>query len=240
MDQNFLINESILKREVDYANISKRDIVLEIGSGIGNLTRYLAERAKKVIAVEKDSDLIKILKDVLSGYKNVEIIEGDFLEIDLPKYNKIVSNIPFSLSSEITERIMLSGFDIAVILYQKEFAERLVAKPGDKNYSRITILTNLFSEVNIMEIVSRSNFYPRPDVDAAVVKFIHKKVSYDFDVREFLNFVRKIFVHKKKNLKNALKLSGYRYDNVPKEYLEMKVHKIPINDLILIYKRVKI
>ncbi len=219
-----------------YADVSKKDVVLEIGSGVGNLTKYIAEKAGKVIAVEKDKELVKVLREELSIYNNVEIVEGDFLKIDLPKYNKVVSNIPFSLSSEITERILMQGFDIAVILYQKEFAYRLIAKPGSRNYSRITILAKLFSDVEILEIVSRRNFYPVPDVDSAIVRFRYRGISKDIDIKEFFEFIRKIFIHKKKSLRNALKLSGYNFHFIPEEYLKERVYKLNIDDLIKVYK----
>ncbi len=239
MDQVFLINDEILRREVLYADISEKDIVLEIGAGVGNLTRFIAERAKKVIAVEKDRYLVKILRDVLKEFDNVEIVEGDILKIKVPKFNKVVSNIPFSISSEITEYLMLNGFELAVILYQKEFAERLVAKPCSKNYSRITILVNLFSKVELLEIVSKKNFFPIPEIDSAIVRFEYKRRDYDFDVNDFLSFIRDIFIHKKKKLRKVLKNYGYNLEKISEDFLNKRICCLSLEDLITIYRSFK-
>ena len=142
-DQYFIKNPEILKFECEQAEISKKDVILEIGAGIGNLTREIAKRAKKVYAAEKDRKLISVLKNELKEFDNVEIIKEDILKINLPEFNKCVSNIPYSISSKITE-ILAKKNKFSVICYQKDFAERLVANPGERNYSRITVLANFY------------------------------------------------------------------------------------------------
>jgi len=138
--QNFLIDKNIARREVDYANISKDDVVLEIGPGKGILTNFIAKKAKKVIGVEIDKYLFNNLKKCCPS--NVELINADILKLDfesLPKFNKIVSNLPFQISSPVTFKIIDYNFSIAVLIYQKEFAQRMVGKAGSKHYSRLSV-----------------------------------------------------------------------------------------------------
>ena len=126
--QNFLIDVNVAYREVEYASINKEDIVLEIGPGKGILTNLISKKAKKVIAIEIDKYLYNYLKNTCP--KNVELINSDVLELDfesLPRFNKIVSNLPFQISSPITFKILDYNFSKAVLIYQKEFADRMIA-----------------------------------------------------------------------------------------------------------------
>ncbi|RLG57870.1 MAG: 16S rRNA methyltransferase, partial [Candidatus Hydrothermarchaeota archaeon] len=129
LGQVFLIDERVLKREVEYAELSSKDVVLEIGSGFGSLTKFLVEKAKKVYAIERDSTLIEVLKSYVIA-KNLEIIQRDALRITFPEFNKCVSNLPYVISSPITFKLLKHDFEKAILTYQKEFAERLIAKPG--------------------------------------------------------------------------------------------------------------
>jgi len=138
--QNFLIDKKVAERELEYASIEKNDVVLEIGPGKGIITKLLSEKAQKVIAIEIDEKLVSELKEFLPD--NVLLISGDALKVDfdlLPKFNKIVSNLPFHISSPITFKLLDFDFSLAVLIYQKEFAERMVAKSGSKDYSRISV-----------------------------------------------------------------------------------------------------
>ncbi|UCH71899.1 MAG: ribosomal RNA small subunit methyltransferase A, partial [Thermoplasmatales archaeon] len=159
LGQNFLIDEKTAEREVEYAQIKKDDIVLEIGPGKGILTKLLARKAKEVIAIEIEERFIKKLKDVLPH--NVELIQGDALKIDfekLPKFNKIVSNLPFQISSPITFKFLEYDFSSAVLIYQKEFADRMIAKPGNKNYSRLSIGIYYKANCKLLETVPKIYF----------------------------------------------------------------------------------
>ncbi len=203
--QHFLRDERILKRIVKYAEINENDIVLEIGAGYGNLTKHLLI-AKKVYAVEIDPKLferLKILKERLNA-ENLELINQDILEYKFPKeVNKIVGNLPYEISSPLTEKILkfLEDGKIAVLMYQKEFAERMVAEPGWMNYSRLSILSRFLAKVEILEYVPKSAFLPAPKVDSAIVKIVPTGRKYD---SEFFDFVKMLFTHKKKKVKNAI------------------------------------
>ncbi|MEM2419256.1 MAG: 16S rRNA (adenine(1518)-N(6)/adenine(1519)-N(6))-dimethyltransferase RsmA, partial [Candidatus Hadarchaeales archaeon] len=160
--QHFLVVEDVLRRMVEYAELSPQDTVLEIGAGIGNLTTLLAERAGKVLALEKDRRLLPVLRERLSGYDNVELMNVDFLKAELPPFNKVVSNLPFQISSEATFRLLGMKFELAVLTYQREFARRLVASPGSEDYGRLTVAVGMRAEVELMEEVSPACFFPPP------------------------------------------------------------------------------
>ena len=203
LGQNFIIDQDVLLREISYANIKKSDAILEVGPGVGTLTELLAKHAGKVYAIETDARMIDILRE--RAAKNVKIIKGDFLKIELPKFDKVVSNIPYSISSPLTFRLLSYDFKRAILTYQKEFAERMVANPGEKNYSRLSVATYYFANAEILELLPPEAFYPRPGVDSAIVKLTPKKRK-PFKVNELLYFdmLRGLFSHKKKTLKKAL------------------------------------
>jgi 16S rRNA (adenine1518-N6/adenine1519-N6)-dimethyltransferase len=203
LGQNFIIDRDVLLREISYADIKKSDKILEIGPGVGTLTELLAKHARHVYAVEADARMIEVLKARVGN--RVEIIKGDFLKVKLPKFDKVVSNIPYSISSPLTFRLLALGFKTAILTYQKEFAERLVANPGEKNYSRLSVATYYFANAEILEVLPPEAFYPAPDVESAVVKLTPKKRK-PFKVNEslFFDLLRGLFSHKKKTLKKAL------------------------------------
>lgn len=219
LGQNFLIDNNIAKREVQYANISEDDVVLEIGPGKGILTKLLAKKAKKVVAVEIDKNLANNLKNLLID--NVEIINDDATKIDfnkLPKFNKIVSNLPFQISSPITFKILKYDFDLAVLIYQKEFANRLIAKPNSKDYSRLTVNVYYNAECELLETVPSIYFDPEPKVDSCMIKIKKrdKPPFYLINEKFFYFLVKKLFNNRRKKIKNIIN-----------EIIEIKDKKIP-------------
>ncbi|KXA90423.1 hypothetical protein AKJ61_00640 [candidate division MSBL1 archaeon SCGC-AAA259B11] len=203
--QSHLVDGEVLKRIVDYGDVSSTDRVLEIGPGIGNLTSFLLRKAGSVIAVEKDRMLVDALRDRMGDEKNLEIVHGDVLEVDLPSVDKVVANLPYSVSSPVTFRILEQSFELAVLMYQKEFAERMVAKPGTSQYSRLSVNVSYRSHVELLEEVSPDKFIPQPDVSSAIVKLVPKRP--DFEVRDdevFFKTVRAAFQHRRKKIRNSL------------------------------------
>ena len=208
LGQNFLIDPNIAQLEVYYADIKKDDVVLEIGPGKGILTNLIAKNAKKVIAIEIDNNLLTSLKETLPS--NVILIHNDILKLDfknLPKFNKVVSNLPYQISSPITFKLLDYSFNLAVLLYQKEFAERIIAKPGSKQYSRLSVNAYYKSECSLLKIVPKNVFYPIPKVDSAMIKLIPRKTPAFFVENEefFKNFVNVMFSHRRKKIKNIIK-----------------------------------
>ena len=196
LSQVFLRDESALKNIAKIISPKKDDVIFEIGPGKGQLTKYLIPDAKKVIACEIDKKLVPYLKSL-----NAEIINQDFLKTTIPKeVTIIVGNIPYHLSGKITEKVLKEN-KRCVILYQKEFAARLVAKPCTKDYSRLTVLANYLSNPMVKLIVSRNSFSPVPKVDSALVEF--SPVNKDYD-ELFFKFVKSLFEFKNKSVKNAL------------------------------------
>ncbi len=205
--QHFLIDECVAEREVDYAGICKDDVVLEIGPGTGIITRFLAAKAQRVLAVEIDKYLVQQLQNNMS--KNVILMHGDALKVDykqLPKFNKIVSNLPFQISSPITFKLLEHDFSLAVLMYQKEFAERMVAEPHSKQYSRLTVHLYYKAICEILETVPKTCFNPQPKVDSCIVRLKPRKTP-PFNVEDeqfFLSLTKKLFNHRRKKIKNIL------------------------------------
>ena len=125
LGQNFTVDRTLLQRMISCASLNKEDVVLEVGAGLGFLTELLSQECKRVVAVEVDSKLVKILKDQLHGLQNVDLIEGDILSVNVPPFNKMVSTPPYSISSPILFWLLERAFDCAILTFQKEFAERL-------------------------------------------------------------------------------------------------------------------
>jgi 16S rRNA (adenine1518-N6/adenine1519-N6)-dimethyltransferase len=225
LGQNFLIDINTAKREVEYAHINKNDIVLEIGPGTGILTKLIAEKAKKVIAVEIDKYLVENLKEKIP--ENVELLHTDILKIDferLSNFNKIVSNIPYQISSPLTFKLLDYDFDLAVLIYQKEFAERMIATPGTKQYSRLTV--NIFYKAlcEFLEDIPKNYFKPQPKVDSAIIK-IKPRINPPFDVLDekfFFNLVNILFSHRRKKIKTILK----KYYNINLENILFKDERV--------------
>lgn len=206
LGQNFLIVQDIVDRNVERAEVSEKDAVLEIGPGLGILTDALSKRAEKVYAIEKDRRFLEILKKEY-GWPNVVLIEGDALKIEWPEFNKVVSNLPYQISSPVTFKLLNFEFEKAVLIYQLEFAQRMVAKPGDRNYSRLYVMTQAKAYVEIVERVGRRAFYPPPKVDSAVVVLIPKPPGERVSLDE--RIVKALFQHRRKLAGKALKDSHH-------------------------------
>jgi 16S rRNA (adenine1518-N6/adenine1519-N6)-dimethyltransferase len=202
--QNYLVDKNVLSRIVKSAELSKKDTILEIGAGIGTLTIPMAENAEKIIAIEQDRKIANILIKRLEKLKitNVEVIIGDATKIKFPNFNKVVSNLPYKISSPITFKILEYEFELAILMYQLEFAERMVAKPCNSNYSRLSVMMHFYANVEMLFSVSKNVFLPKPKVSSAVIKLTPKK---ELSIDEFLlNVIRALFQHKRKKARNAL------------------------------------
>ena len=204
-DQHFLIDPGYLDRIVAAADLRPEDVVLEIGAGIGNLTERLARKARKVIAVELDPTLVRVLHDRFDEVENIKIIAGDALKIDFPEFDKVVSNLPYSISSEITFKLLRHKFKLGILMYQYEFAVRMVSLPNCKDYSRLTVDTCYFADASILMKVPKSAFQPTPEVDSAVVKLVPRPAPFEVkDQAFFMDFVAAVFSQRRKKLRNAI------------------------------------
>jgi 16S rRNA (adenine1518-N6/adenine1519-N6)-dimethyltransferase len=206
--QSFLSSHSIAREIVRLAKVSSQDRVLEIGGGLGMLTRWIAAEAGEVHVVEVEPGLVKALHDAASGFSNVHVIEGDALTVDLPEVNKVVANLPYSISSEVTFRLLRElNFDTAVLMYQKEFASRLVAEAGTSEYSRLTVNVQYHAEAELLLDVSADMFYPVPAVDSTVVKITPRREGlFAKDESVFHWMIGGIYPYPNKNIRRALQI----------------------------------
>lgn len=219
LGQYFLKNKKIVSKIIETANISKNDVILEVGPGKGILTELLLQKAKKVIAVEKDRILADFLSDRFNGQKNFEIVCKDILEFNIetrkPKIisYKIVANIPYYITSHFLRKFLERSLQpsLMVLMVQKEVAERIIAK--NKKESLLSISVKAYGEPRIIAQVSAQNFSPPPKVDSAII--LIDNISKDFfkknkiiDEKKFFGFVKQGFSHKRKLLKNNLQIDS--------------------------------
>ncbi len=241
LGQNLLINRKVLEKEIEIARINKNDVVLEIGAGTGNLTKILAKKAKKVYAIEIDKRFEKQLAEIKKGYPNLKIIFGDALKIKFPKFDKVVSNLPFKKALPIMLKILKHDFKTGVFIVQDLMAKRICAKPGNPRYSKLSVMFRMYSKVRYVKKVSKDSFYPAPKVDAAIIKL--KKIK-PFEIEEdyFSRILDYLFLFKDKKLKIALKplkietsFSNKKVKNLtPREFFE--IYKIFAKNKIKIPK----
>jgi len=200
LGQHFLVDGEVARRQVGFADIDDNDTVLEIGPGTGVLTRVLSERAGRVIAVELDE---RLANSISKEFPAVEVIVGDARTVDLPDFDKVVANIPYYISSEITFRLLDLEFDSGVIMYQREFAERLCTDYG-RGISRLTINAAVRAECTLLEIVPRNAFKPIPKVDSALVGIAPRELEEHPD-GEFLDrFLTAVFSQRRKRLSTTV------------------------------------
>jgi 16S rRNA (adenine1518-N6/adenine1519-N6)-dimethyltransferase len=212
LGQNFLADEAALRKVAGAADLTPADTVLEIGPGLGSLTRHIAEQAGRVLAVEIDQTLLPALEHVLAPYTNVEVISGDVLrvplaQLQLPPGYKVVANIPYYITSAILRHLLehqATRPSIIVLTIQREVAERICAAPGD--LSLLAVSVQFYSQPCLITRLPAGAFYPRPEVDSAVLRLdvYPQPVDAGPDVETFFRVVRAGFGQKRKQLRNAL------------------------------------
>ena len=215
--QNFLIDAHVLDKIIAAAGVTADDMVLEIGPGIGTMTQYLAERARQVPAVEIDTNLIPILKETLSDYDNVTVINEDILKVDIKKlaeeYNggkpiKVVANLPYYITTPIIMGLFESGvpIDNITVMVQKEVADRMQVGPGSKDYGALSLAVQYYAEPYIVANVPPNCFIPRPNVGSAVIRLTrHQTPPVEVKDRELMfKLIRASFNQRRKTLLNGL------------------------------------
>jgi 16S rRNA (adenine1518-N6/adenine1519-N6)-dimethyltransferase len=225
LGQCFLSDPSTAAAIASRARLSRQDVVLEIGAGLGALTIPLSEKVRKIYAVEKDRQLVDLLKTELLTRQvtNCEIIAGDILEIDLLEFSAsagckitIIGNLPYNISSQVLIKLIQSrnGFKRAIFMLQKELAQRISARPGGKEYGRITAMLRYCAEIRTLLTVKSSAFYPSPKVDSAVLEigFIPTTEYGSHNEAMLFAVIKAAFGNRRKTLKNALTASGLGVD----------------------------
>ncbi len=238
LSQHFLVDERVAERQIEYANLCGDDVVLEIGAGNGILTKKIA-RIAKVIAIEIDKRFIKQLEKI----RNVEVIHGDALKVDFNEleFNKVISNIPYHISSPLTFKLLEKKFDVGILMYQKEFAERMVAKPGSREYSRLSVMVYYRADCEILEHVPKEAFRPKPKVDSCIVKIIPIGKRFDVDEALFERVTRALFSHRRKKIKNALVMEGIiEKEEIAKlPFMDKRVEQLPPEEIAELCNKIK-
>ena len=220
LGQNFLVSDEAVERIVESAEISKEDLVIEIGPGLGTLTNELLKKAKKVIAIELDSRMVEILEERFSLFNNFEIINDDVLKVDLVniiksekenneiKEAKIVANLPYYITTPIIMKLLESRLDLEsiTVMIQKEVAERLCAIPGEKQSGAITYSVYYYAEAYKVLEVKNTSFIPAPEVDSEVIKLkIRKETPIKVESeKKLFKIIKYAFMQRRKTLLNAL------------------------------------
>lgn len=220
LGQNFLINEEVIHSIVESSQIEKEDLVIEIGPGLGTLTKFLLEKAKKVICIELDTKMINILEDRFSLYQNFELLNQDILKVDLKnlikeqkinanvKNVKIVANLPYYITTPIIMKLLEEELPLEsiTVMIQKEVADRLIAIPGEKETGAITYSVYYYAKAQGILEVPNDSFIPEPEVTSKVIKLnIRKEPSVKIEKKEdMFRIVKCAFMQRRKTLLNAL------------------------------------
>ena len=244
LGQNFLVDENVIETAIEKSDINEDDLVIEIGPGLGTLTKYILEKAGRVICVELDKRMIKILEGRFFLYKNFEVINNDILKVNLnelinqakQKYNlrkaKIVANLPYYITTPIIMKLLESKIDIAsiTVMIQKEVAERLAEIPGGKNTGAITYTVYYYGKTEKLLEVPKSSFIPEPSVTSEVIKInIRKEPPVKVkNESSFFKLIKVAFLQRRKTLLNSLTNNGISN----KEELTQLLKKLNIDEKI--------
>ena len=203
--QNFITDRNLIDREVSLAEVRKKDTVLEIGPGVGILTEALARRARRVVAIEKDTQFKEILSDLQKRSPNVEVVFDDAVTAEYPPFNKVVSNLPFKVALPIIFKLMNHDFELAILICQERLTRRITAKPGEAKYSRISVQVARRANARLLHTISRAKFFPAPDVNAALLRLEGIPPKFDIPSEEFFKEVLKyFFAFREKSVTKAL------------------------------------
>ena len=201
-----MVDPPILQNMVDYASLDQNDVVLDIGAGLGFLTRLLANKCKNVLAVESDARLVKGLHEEVKDLSKVKIVEGDVFKVHIPKFNKVVSIPPYYISSPLLLWLFRQKFDCAVLILQKEFANRLIAPVKSEDYGWLAVVAYYYVEVELLDDTPKWMFYPQPKVDSIVTRLKPKK-PHPFTLKSeilFKQLTQSLFTHRNRKVRNAV------------------------------------
>ncbi len=241
--QNFLIDPHVLDKIIGESGIEKEDMILEIGPGIGTMTQYLAEAAREVVAIEIDKNLIPILEDTLSEYKNITVINQDVLKVDLRKLVmeknqgrpiKVVANLPYYITTPIIMELLESKLPIEsiTIMVQKEVAERMQQTPGSKEYGALSLAVQYYAKPEIVANVPPNCFMPRPKVGSAVIRLtLHQSPVIEVEDEEFMfRLIRASFNQRRKTLINGI--GNAPNINIGKEEVKVALKEMGLSENI--------
>ncbi len=206
LGQNFMIEPVFFPKLASYAELVSSDVVLDVGAGFGFLSKFLVNKCSGVIAVEKDPQIALALRQQTSAFVNITVVEGDVLKTSLPIFNKVIAAPPYYLSSNLMLFLLEQNIDCAVLIVQKEFANRLVAEVGSENYGWLTVTVYQKATVELLDFVPKEMFYPSPSVDSVILRIkLRKKPSFVIkDPLFFERMIKWLFTERNKKVSNAL------------------------------------
>ncbi len=233
LSQHFVIEPLVIKDIINHVPVNSR--VLEIGTGIGILTFYLASVASQVVTIEIDGRLVKIAGHVLNGLGNVSIIQGDALRVPWPQTNIVVSNVPYSITSPLIMRIIRERVPGALLTIQREVANRLAGEPGSDYYGRLSIVTQCNYVISILNTYPPDYFYPNPDVYSSLVLMVRKEPCYG-DIKTLESVTNLLFRHRNRVLRWVLgKYLGSDSINAAIKVginINVRVRQLTVNELV--------
>lgn len=237
LGQHFLLNKAIAQQIVNNLSVNEHEIIIEIGAGTGILTQYLVEKKNQVIAVDIDTESIAFLQEKYTDQNNLSVIEADFLRMNLAEIGNnslhIIGNFPYNISSQILFKILENRIlvDSMVGMFQKEVAERVVAKRSNKTYGILSVLVQAYYEVCYILTVDENEFFPPPKVKSAVIKLIKRQTTIGNDVL-FFTLVKIAFNQRRKKLSNALKSLEIPEELKSHSFMELRAEQLSVDDFI--------
>lgn len=206
LGQNFVVDSSVFPKMANYAALNQQDAVLDAGAGFGFLTRFLANKCKQVLAVEKDPHIAQVLREQVSDLANVAVIEGDVLKAEIPPFNKAVSAPPYYLSSQLVTWLLDRSVECSVLVVQNEFANRLTAPIGSEEYGWLNVVVAQAAEAEVLDEVPRWMFHPEPEVESTILR-LKPWAHPPFTVKDralFKRLTKWLFTERNKKLENAV------------------------------------
>lgn len=211
-DQHFLVDDRVVDRIPTYAEEMRLDHVLEIGGGPGVLTDRLLAVADRVTVVERDPKFADFLRREFRAEReagHLTVVEGDALSVELPDFSACIANLPYGISSEIAFRLLPLG-EPMILMFQREFAERMAAEAGSDEYGRLSVTAQHYADVEVVETVPREAFAPQPEVESAIVRTTPRNPEYEVDDEVFfLDFVKAVFTQRRKTIRNGIRNTAH-------------------------------
>jgi 16S rRNA (adenine1518-N6/adenine1519-N6)-dimethyltransferase len=232
LGQNFMVEPAFYPKLASYAGLETSDVVLDAGAGFGFFTRFLSNECKAVVAVEKDPQVTAVLREQVKDLANVVIVKGDVLKAQLPSFNKVIALPPYYLSTQLVTWVLEQPVDCAVLVVQREFAERLVAGVGSEEYGWLTVVTQQYMEAVLLDEVPKDNFYPPPEVDSVILRLKPWRTK-PFQVKNrvlFVQLTKWLFTQRNKKLAKATTPFLRSHLKLSKQEAEQIASKLPFHD----------
>jgi 16S rRNA (adenine1518-N6/adenine1519-N6)-dimethyltransferase len=233
LGQNFMVEPTFYPKLAHYAELSSSDVVLDAGAGFGFLSKFLADKCHGVFAVEKDPQIALVLRQQTNDFDNITVVESDVLKTSLLNFNKVIAAPPYYISSDLILFLLKHHVDCAVLIVQKEFADRLTAKIGNEAYSWLTVTVYQKAQVELFDLIQKDLFFPQPKVDSVILRIKPWKTS-PFIVKNELFFERMVkwlFTERNKKLSNALEPFIKNLLKINKQEFQRIIQKLPYHEM---------